>query len=161
VLPAAACPNCPTLLTDVPEDPAAACPSCGQPMTAATAGPSGPQHGGVAYEIALGAAGAIVGLRGEVDLGGEAAIREAVGRATAPGPRTLVIDLADVAFADSTVVALLLDARRGLGDDEELVTVAPPEEARLVFRVAGIEDFLGMRETRREALAELQRRAAG
>ncbi|HEU4976982.1 MAG TPA: STAS domain-containing protein [Baekduia sp.] len=157
MLPAAACPTCPTLLVDIAGD-ASTCPSCGAPMVPGH-GPDGDAAEHVAYELALGPRAAIVGLRGQLDLAAAPAVEAALARALAQEPHVVLVDLTAVEFADSTALSLLLGAARRLGSGRALITIAPPADARLVFRVAGLEDFLGMRDSRRAAMAALHRAA--
>lgn len=73
-------------------------------------------------------------LRGELDLAAAPATRERLERARARRPRGVVLDLAEVTFADSSALRELLRANAALGADGALLVLAatPPIVERLL-----------------------------
>jgi len=105
----------------------------------------------VAVEQVEGAS--IIALQGEHDLSTgpaiEAACDDASGHAS-----SIVFDLADATFIDSTVVGVMVSARRravGSGGTVAVVAPAGGPPAR-VLTLVGINDVLPLHETREQAL---------
>ena len=114
-----------------------------------------------AVTIEEGARCAVVTLRGELDAHDAprlkadftAAIEGAAGLAAAP---RVVLDLAAVAFLDSTVLGTIVGALRRVREAEgELVVVLPEMQARRIFEITGLDRVLNVQRTRADALAAL------
>jgi anti-sigma B factor antagonist len=66
-------------------------------------------------------------VRGEVDLATAPDLATALEEALAAGGRTIVLDLTDVEFIDTSGVGVMLEARRLIGEENaELTVLAPP-----------------------------------
>jgi len=80
----------------------------------------------------------VVRLRGELDLANVDRVREALlETAAGDGIDRLVLDLSKVAFVDSTVLGMLVEVRRALGD-RPLALVAPGAEVVRALEVTGL-----------------------
>ena len=80
-------------------------------------------------------------LRGELDLGTAGLAREALREALADDHEEVLVDLTELAFIDSTGIAILIAA---LADDDGVLRFIPsraPAVAR-VLRLTGVEDRL-------------------
>ena len=112
-----------------------------------------------AVKIDEGARCAVVTLRGELDAHDAPRLRgdlvTAVERASelAERPR-VVLDLAGVAFLDSTVLGTIVGAlRRAREAEGELVVVLPETPARRIFEITGLDQVLSISPSRADALA--------
>ena len=96
---------------------------------------------------------AVVRPVGRLDWHAAAALRQGLADLVAAGQTRLVVDLAGVAFLDSSGVGALLSAwkaARAAGGDLRLV--APPEQTRVVFRLAMLHQLLRAYPTEAQAL---------
>jgi anti-sigma B factor antagonist len=66
---------------------------------------------------------------------------------------TLVVDLAEVEFMDSTALAMLLEARGRLRNGDSFRLAAPGLEARRALEVSGLDRHFRVFATVAEALA--------
>ncbi|HSI97290.1 MAG TPA: STAS domain-containing protein [Gaiellaceae bacterium] len=72
------------------------------------------------------------------------------------GDGSVVFDLTDVSFMDSTALGLLVRAVRELGDAGcEVRVVLPRSAARRIFEITTLDRVLPISESRSNALAEL------
>ena len=104
---------------------------------------------------------AIVEVRGEHDLSTEQALREAL-RTAAEHP-TVVADLSECTFVDSTALAVLINAAQMARTRRDRFAVVIPRDVRPVARVAamiGLGDMLALHPTRESALRALEPSAA-
>lgn len=109
------------------------------------------ESGAVAVEQVEGAS--VIELRGEHDLSTGPAIRAACDGAWAHSS-SIVFDLAEATFIDSTVVGVMVGARKHAAESGGSVAVVAPAggpPAR-VLTLVGINDVLPLHETRDEAL---------
>ena len=82
-------------------------------------------------------------LRGEMDIANAADVEKELLRVEATDAATIVLDLAELSFIDSTGIRLLLMAdSRSRTNGERLVLRRPPEGVLRVLRLAGVEDRL-------------------
>jgi anti-sigma B factor antagonist len=105
---------------------------------------------------------AVVTLRGELDAHDAPRLKTDFGRAIeeaaglTPAPR-VVLDLAGVAFLDSTVLGTIVGALRRIREaDGALVVVLPETPARRIFEITGLDQVLSVQPSRAEALAGLE-----
>jgi anti-sigma B factor antagonist len=123
-------------------------------MTAAVMSPRPPKFAVESAPVG-GAPGVLV--RGEIDIETAPEVTTALDAAIRETRGALVVDLADVAFFDSSGVHVLLRARAVLGREERaLVIVCPPGPTRRLFEVAGIADLLAIYDSREHAAASLR-----
>jgi anti-anti-sigma factor len=102
-------------------------------------------------------------LRGEHDLSTQPRLRATIDEAIAAG-MSIVIDLSEVEFIDSTVLAAILHGQRratdGDGDREQGLAVVASPGARFVARMLSlvhIEDHVAVHLSRDSAVVSLQR----
>ena len=94
----------------------------------------------------------VVYLAGELDLYNAEEVRDALADALARSPRRIVIDMADVAFVDSTALGVLIEARSKLGAGG-LALARPQTETRRALQVSGLDRHLSIHGSVDEALA--------
>jgi anti-anti-sigma factor len=97
---------------------------------------------------------AVVALRGEHDLSGNAELSAALERAC--GQTRVLVDLTRCEFADSTVLALLLAVHRkqvGRGKRLELVLPSCPHPLQRITSLARVGTLMTVHETRSAALS--------
>jgi anti-sigma B factor antagonist len=88
---------------------------------------------------------ATVRVSGELDMDNADMLAAALDRAFAPGSRTVVLDLAGLAFLDSTGVRVLLNGLdRAERTGSTLVVHEPRPLVERVLRISGIADHLGL-----------------
>jgi anti-anti-sigma factor len=80
-----------------------------------------------------------VRVEGEIDLVSAPALAEAIRSALRAEPETLVVDLAEVAFIDSTGLHVLIEARhRATAAHVGLVVIRPSGPAARIFAASGV-----------------------
>lgn len=68
----------------------------------------------------------------------------------------VLVDLSDCAFIDSTGLSLLVETKRQLGEDERRFGVCCPDrDVRRLLELTGIDQAVGLFDTRDEAVAAL------
>ena len=102
-----------------------------------------------------------VSVIGELDQGTAPELRGALdGALGAAGP--VLVDLSDCAFIDSTGLSLLVEAKRKLGDAARSFGVCCPDaDVRRMLELTGIDQAVGLFDTRAEAVAALGNGSAG
>ena len=81
----------------------------------------------------------VLQVSGELDIATVALLRDAVGKALAEAPRTLVVDLTATRFLDSTGCReLVRTAKAGRAAEVAVEVVAPPDN----WRVRRVVDFV-------------------
>jgi anti-anti-sigma factor len=84
-----------------------------------------------------------VEVRGEIDMSTADDLRTAIEDALGHRPETLVVDLSDVAFVDSTGVRVLLTGdTRARANDVRYLLIRAREEVHRVFEVCGLDGRL-------------------
>jgi len=84
-----------------------------------------------------------IGLRGEMDIANAGEVEKELLRVEATDAATIVLDLAELTFIDSTGIRLLLMADgRSRTNGDRLLMRRPPDGVLRVLRLAGIEDRL-------------------
>ena len=96
----------------------------------------------------------VVSLADEQDLYTAPKVQEALRSVTAAGARTIVVDLTETTFLDSTMLHALLGARNKLRDGGRLLLVTNNETIKRVFEIAGIDRFFAFYPSRRAAEEE-------
>jgi len=96
----------------------------------------------------------VVSPRGELDAYTPPRLRSELHRLVEAGNRTLVVDLTDVSFLDSSALGVLVGTLRRLREREgELRIVKPRPLAMRAFEVTSLDRVLNLYGTRKEALA--------
>ena len=85
---------------------------------------------------------AVVALRGEIDMAGLDDLQSAIEPHLAPG-QTVVLDLSEVTFADSTLLRVLSQAR-GKADQAggALLVRNPSDQIRQVLSIGNLDDLV-------------------
>jgi anti-anti-sigma factor len=100
-----------------------------------------------ALERQLASGTARIVVRGELDLATGPRAEEEIRRAEAERPETLILDLRDVTFFDSTGLQLVLDADvRAREEGRTLIVLAGDGEPRRILELAEVADRLRMEE---------------
>ena len=98
--------------------------------------------------------GLILTITGELDIATAPGLRERLDSAMESGVTQLVLDLSGVSFLDSVALAVIVNAKRGLGDDGRMVVVVDRSTyVMLVFECSGLPSVLELADTRDEAVA--------
>jgi anti-anti-sigma factor len=85
---------------------------------------------------------AVVALRGEIDMAGLEDLQTAVEPHLAPG-QTVVLDLSEVTFADSTLVNVLLQARgKASQTGGALVVRNASDQVRQLLSIGDLDDLV-------------------
>jgi anti-anti-sigma factor len=88
-------------------------------------------------------------LSGELDLASVSRVEQAVDAALAHGARTLVLDLSELSFVDSSGLRLFVVlSERAVAEGWKLSMTRPQEQAMTVFVVSGLEENLPFTEKR-------------
>ena len=84
---------------------------------------------------------AVLSLSGELDLSGEAEVAPALDHVVASGARTVVIDLRELTFIDSSGIRALIAAQRRCAAARCPLYVVPgPAPVRRVLALCGVEE---------------------
>jgi len=97
---------------------------------------------------------AVLDAVGELDVSDVATLGESIRQAFDEGHGSVLVDLSEVSFIDSTGASSLLDEHRGAeSHGRRLVLVAPGEQVIRVFSILGIDESLDIHPTVEDALA--------
>jgi anti-sigma B factor antagonist len=87
-------------------------------------------------------------LAGELDLATVPELREQMIAATEAGARSLVLDMREVSFMDSTALAAIINAKKRMGEGGQVTLVLPRDSyGRLIFEATGLDGVLDVVET--------------
>lgn len=98
-------------------------------------------------------------VRGELDMNTAPELERALDDALADPDASIVLDLCECEFIDSTGIALIVRAWRRLDSDEgdgKLVLCSHNHQVRRLLKITGVESSISMHEGREAALAELR-----
>jgi anti-sigma B factor antagonist len=96
----------------------------------------------------------VLAVRGEVDVYSAPALKDKVGELLTSGVSTLVVDLSDVAFLDSTGLGALVEARSATSEaGGSLPLVCSQERILKLFTITGLDGVFRISPTLDEALA--------
>lgn len=100
----------------------------------------------------------IVGVVGELDQATVPELRIALDAAIDSGTGSLLVDLSDCAFIDSSGLGALVAARERLiaTDGRRFGICGPDEQVRRLLEITGLDKAMGLVATRREALEGLR-----
>lgn len=103
-----------------------------------------------------------VSVSGELDQSTAPELRAALSAVLADDQEGgVLVDLSDCGFIDSTGLSLLVEAKRQLGDDQRGFGVCCPDaDVRRLLELTGIDQAVGLFDTRDEAVAALSNGAA-
>lgn len=102
-----------------------------------------------------------VAVHGELDQGTAPELRGVLGATLGDSTGSVLVDLSGCEFIDSTGLSLLVEAKRRLGEEQRSfgVCCADPEVRRLL-ELTGIDEAVGLFDSRDEAVAALGNGAA-
>jgi anti-anti-sigma factor len=104
----------------------------------------------------------VVAVRGELDLGTAADLERPLEDAVSSGDASVLIDLSECEFIDSTGIALIVRAWQRLDQGADgngrgrVVICSANEQVRRVLEITGLELSIPIHSTRDEALAALR-----
>ncbi|HEY8481148.1 MAG TPA: STAS domain-containing protein [Spirillospora sp.] len=99
----------------------------------------------------------LVRVKGDIDVVSRARFEETLLEVVESG-EPVVIDMREVTFCDSTGLNAIVAANRRAGErGSALALVALPPRVQRVFRITGIDKFIPIHDTLREAIASLPR----
>jgi anti-anti-sigma factor len=104
----------------------------------------------------------VIAVRGELDLSTAADLEAPLEQAIASGDASVLIDLTECEFIDSTGIALIVRAWQRLDSSAEgdgngrVVISSQNDQVRRVLEITGLELSIPIHSTREEALAALR-----
>lgn len=99
----------------------------------------------------------ILRLEGEFDSFETELVRDSFERCVAEGKKSVVLDLAEMTFANSTTIAYLITAQKRVGAmGGRLILACPRDFIRKTLSTLGLDTVLPITETVDEALAALK-----
>jgi len=103
----------------------------------------------------------IITIRGELDMSTAPELEGSLQAVTSSGRRSVLIDLTNCEFIDSTGLALIVQAWQRLDAEAEgegrLVLCCPNSQVRRLLDITGVENSISLHDSVDEALAELRR----
>lgn len=98
-----------------------------------------------------------VSVYGELDQGTAPKLRSALGETLDTPTVAVLVDLSDCEFIDSTGLSLLVEAKRRLTEERRRFGVCCPDaDVRRLLELTGIDEAVGLFDTRDEAAAALR-----
>jgi len=98
-------------------------------------------------------------IRGELDMNTAPELEQQLEAALSDSDASIVLDLCECEFIDSTGIALIVRAWQRLEGDEgrgRLVLCSHNHQVRRLLKITGVESSISMHERRDAALAELR-----
>src|SRR5258705_10396041 len=109
----------------------------------------------------LGDSRALISLAGEVDLYTAPEFKQQLLEVIAQGAKTVVVDLSNTTFIDSTTLGVLVGGVKRLRpNDGQLVLVCDDRNITKIFEITGLDRVFTIYPTREDALAALAAGAA-
>jgi anti-sigma B factor antagonist len=100
-----------------------------------------------------------VSVMGELDQGTAPELRGVLAEAVGEAPASVLVDLSDCNFIDSTGLSLLVEAKRRLTDEDRRFGVCCPDaDVRRLLELTGIDRAVGLFDTREQAVEALGNR---
>lgn len=97
-----------------------------------------------------------VSVFGELDQATAPKLRSALTEALELREKSVLVDLSDCGFIDSTGLSLLVEAKRRLAEDDRRFAVCCPDaDVRRLLELTGIDEAVGLFDSRDEAIAAL------
>ncbi len=106
--------------------------------------------------------GHAVNVAGELDQATVPELKRVLGEALEWKNGAVFVDLSDCGFIDSTGLSLLVQAQRRLTEDQRGFAICCPRaEVKRLLQLTGIDEAVGMFDSRDEAIAALRATADG
>jgi anti-sigma B factor antagonist len=106
--------------------------------------------------------GHAVNITGELDQAAVPELKRVLGEALDSHDGAVFVDLSDCEFIDSTGLSLLVQAQRRLTDEHRGFAICCPKaEVKRLLQLTGIDEAVGMFDTREEAIAALRAASDG
>ena len=86
--------------------------------------------------------GALVVVRGEVDMATAPQLRDTLLALVDGGASRIALDCRGLDFLDSSGIGVLIAVRKRLGDDGSLTLEAPPPHVRKVLELTGVSEHV-------------------
>ena len=102
----------------------------------------------------------VLSIEGDLDLATAPDLKWALGDLQAEGAHHVVIDLAKVAFIDSTALGVLVGAQRAMDRGVRMAVTCNDENVLRIFELTGLDCMFEIFGTLDEALAYVQGRTA-
>jgi anti-sigma B factor antagonist len=83
----------------------------------------------------------LVAMHGDIDLKTAKAFRNAIDEAATDGKPRLIVDLSEVPFMDSSGLAALIGAQKGMRDRTQLIVICP-DTLRRIFEVTRLDSIV-------------------
>jgi anti-sigma B factor antagonist len=100
----------------------------------------------------------LVAVSGELDLASVNELRAALATAVATRSQSVVVDVSDVSFIDSTALAALLSSNDELSSNGvRMVMACPPGPVRRLLTMTSLDDRLSLAPDRPGALAQARK----
>ena len=98
-----------------------------------------------------------VSVFGELDQGTAPELRSVLGETLGTPTVAVLVDLSDCGFIDSTGLSLLVEAKRLLSEERRSFGVCCPDaDVRRLLELTGIDEAVGLFDTRDEAVTALR-----
>lgn len=100
-----------------------------------------------------------ISVRGELDLGTAPNLEKALTAARSGEGISILIDLSECEFIDSSGVSLIVNGWRDLeqkGGSEQLVLCCPKDQVKRLLKITGVEGSISIHDGMAEALRELR-----
>ncbi len=100
----------------------------------------------------------VFAVRGELDMSTAPELERGLEQALAESEASILVDLSECEFIDSTGIALIVRAWRRLADqgERQLALASGDHQVRRLLKITGVEGSIPMHESRDAALAELR-----
>jgi len=86
--------------------------------------------------------GAMIVVRGEVDMATAPQLRDTLLAVVEGGASRIALDCRGLDFLDSSGIGVLIAVRKRLGDDGSLTLEAPPAHVRKVLELTGVSEHV-------------------
>jgi anti-sigma B factor antagonist len=100
----------------------------------------------------------VIAIRGELDMNTAPELDRELEAALSEADASIVLDLSECEFIDSTGIALIVRAWRRLNEegDRRLVLCCINQQVQRLLTITGVDDSISMHEQREAALTELR-----
>jgi anti-sigma B factor antagonist len=97
----------------------------------------------------------VIAVAGELDLASAPRLKHSLMKSARDDSKSLIVDLSELTFIDSTAIRILVEARALRPVDDQLVVVCSHPRVLTIFKIAGLEATLQVAPSLSEALARV------